>query len=281
MEITSSNLTFRISMIETEKLKPHEEVVESTVNKLVNAIQREGLLRDPLMVDKDDYIILDGMHRYNSLKRINCRFIPCCLVDYNSPLIKVGAWFRLFTVDDPESLAERGLSDSDLKYSKFKTGTPVLGDDTRTIILTKSGTTFSLTQPIDPLERAREAVALERLMVQRGHSVTYLSETVAIQQLVSGEANLVVTLPVFSKDQIREVGLKGQLLPHKVTRHVIPSRPLAFNVPLKLLTDPELSCEEADRRLSELLGERRIDRKPAGSMFDGRRYDEELLIFSQ
>ena len=265
MEISSSNLTFRISMIETEKLRPHEEVVESTVNKLVNAIQREGLLRDPLMVDKDDYIILDGMHRYNSLKRINCRFIPCCLVDYNSPMIKVGAWFRLFTVNDPESLAERGLSDSDLTYSKLTKGTPAVGDDARTIVLTKSGTIFSLTQPVNSLERAHEAVALERLLVQQGHQVTYLSETAAIQQLVSGEPNLAITLPVFSKNQIREVALRDQLLPHKVTRHVIPSRPLAFNVPLKLLTDPEISCEEADRKLSELLGQRRIDRKPAGS----------------
>jgi hypothetical protein len=268
-------------MIATDELKPHEEVVESTVNKLVNAIQREGLLRDPLMVDKDDYVILDGMHRYNSLKRLNCRFIPCCLMDYNTPLIKVGAWFRLFTVDNPESLAERVLSNSNLKYSKLKTDAAARDDDTQTIILTKSGTTFSLTQPIVPLERAREAIALERLIVQQGHQVTYLSETVAIQKLASGEANFVVTLPVFSKDQIRAMGLKGQLLPHKVTRHVIPSRPLAFNVPLNLLTNPELSYEEADRKLSELLGKRRVDRKPAGSLFDGRRYEEELLIFSR
>ena len=72
-------------MIDTNELEPHEEVVESTVNKLVNAIRREGQLRDPLMVDKDDYVILDGMHRYNSLKRLKCRFMPCCLFDYDSP----------------------------------------------------------------------------------------------------------------------------------------------------------------------------------------------------
>ena len=278
MEISSSNLTFRISMIDTDELKPHEEVVESTVIKLVNAIQREGLLRDPLMVDKDDYVILDGMHRYNSLKRIGCRFIPCCLFDYNSPLIKVGAWFRLFTVENPESVAEEVLAN--LKYSKLKTDVASSTYDAQTIILTKDGTTFTLTQPRDPLDRAREAIALEKLLVQRDHPVTYLSETSAIQQLKSSDANFMVTLPVFSKEQIREVGLKGQLLPHKVTRHVIPSRPLAFNVPLNLLTNTDISREEADRKLSELLGQRRMERKPAGSMFDGRRYDEELLIFS-
>jgi hypothetical protein len=49
---------------------------------------------------------------------------------------------------------------------------------------------------------------------------------------------------------------------------------------LNLLTNPEISREEAERQLGELLGEKRVDRKPAGSVFEGRRYDEELLIFS-
>ena len=280
MEISSSNLTIRISMINTDELKPHEEIVEATVNKLVNAIQREGQLRDPLMVDKDDYVILDGMHRYNSLKRLGCRYSPCCLFDYNSPLIKVGAWFRVFTVDNPELLAKEALDKSGLGYSKSTTKTDNSTYDPQTIAITKKGTAFVLSNAYEPLERARNAIVLEKLIVERGPQVTYLSETAATQALKSTEANLVITLPVFSKDQIREVGLKGQLLPHKVTRHVIPSRPLAFNIPLTFLTDTSLSCEEADRKLHEILGQRKMERKPAGSTFDGRRYDEELLIFS-
>ena len=268
-------------MIDTDELKPHEEVVEATVNKLVNAIQREGELRDPLMVDKDDYVILDGMHRYNSLKRIGCPYSPCCLFDYNSPLIKVGAWFRVFTVENPEALAEEALAKSGLEYSKDKTDDNDSTCEPQTIVITKNGTTFALTESCQPLERARKAIALEKRIVEQGSQVTYLSETAAIQALKSIEANLVITLPVFSKEQIREVGLKRQLLPHKVTRHVIPSRPLAFNIPLSFLTDATISCEEADRRLHEILGRRKMERKPAGSTFDGRRYDEELLIFSQ
>jgi hypothetical protein len=266
-------------MIDIENLKPHEEIVETTVDKLVNAIQREGLLRDPLMIDKESDVVLDGMHRYNALKRMKCRFAPCCLLDYSSPLIKVGAWFRTFTVDNPDSLAETLLSSSKFTYSKHRRK----GDfnyETDTIILTNDGTNYSLVKPHDPLDRAREAIALEKRIVEQGQHVRYLSEAIAIQQLRSGEANLVIALPVFSKYQIREMGLKGQLLPHKVTRHVIPSRPLAFNVPLDLLTNQDISREEADQRLSEVLGKRRLERKPAGSVFDGRRYDEELLIFS-
>ena len=268
-------------MIDMDELKPHEEIVEATVTKLVNAVQSEGLLRDPLMIDKESYVVLDGMHRYNALRRMKCHFAPCCLLDYNSPLIKVGAWFRLFFVDNPDLLSDRFLSGSKFTYSKHKRNDDKFNYETDTIILTRGGTNYSLIKPHDPLDRAREAIALERRIVEQGQHVRYLSETVAIQQLKSGEGNLVIALPTFSKDQIREMGIKGQLLPHKVTRHVIPSRPLAFNIPLDLLTNQEISREEADKRLSEVLGKRRLERKPAGSMFDGRRYDEELLIFSK
>ena len=114
-----------------------------------------------------------------------------------------------------------------------------------------------------------------------GRDVTYLSEVNAMQRLKSDTANLAIALPVFRKEEIRDFGLEGRLLPHKVTRHVIPSRPLAVDIPLTLLRNATISRQEADGRLSELLARRRIDRKPPGSFVEGRRYDEELLVFSQ
>ena len=60
----------------------------------------------------------------------------------------------------------------------------------------------------------------------------------------------------------------------------MPSRPLKVDVPLKMLTDPTVSREEADRKLGELLTKRQVELKPPGSIIDGRRYEEELLIFT-
>jgi hypothetical protein len=89
-----------------------------------------------------------------------------------------------------------------------------------------------------------------------------------------------IVLPVFTKEIVRRFGLDGILLPHKVTRHVIPSRPMEIDVPLGLLTDPNISLQEADEKMDELLVQRKIERKPPGSVIDGRRYDEELIVFS-
>jgi hypothetical protein len=47
-----------------------------------------------------------------------------------------------------------------------------------------------------------------------------------------------------------------------------------------MLTDPSISREEADRKLGELLAKRHVERRPPGSIVNGRRYEEELLIFT-
>lgn len=261
-------------------MKVHEEVVEALVDSLADAIKSQGLVRDPLVVDQEDFVILDGMHRYNSLKRLNCRFAPCCLVDYDSPLIKIGSWFRLFNVPESKLTSERLLDQHGLQWERKLFDTKNPSWEPSTIILTGDGGKYILGQSSDLIEFSRTAVMLEKSLVKMGHHVDYLSDTLAMQNLTSRHANLVIALPAFSKNQIREYGTRGLLLPHKVTRHVMPSRPLRTNTPLSLLTNHSFTVSEANRKLGEDLSARHVDRKPPGSVVDGRRYEEELLVFA-
>ena len=280
MELSSSGLTLRLAMVKIEELKPHEEVVEAVVAKLAGEIRQDGIVRDPLIVDQDDHVILDGMHRFASLKRIDCRFAPCCLLDYMNPQVTVGSWFRVFTVEGANSVAQEILSSMKLDYSVNQLGMTDFAFQPATVIVTKDRNGFFLRHSTDILEHCRIATSIEKQMVKRGHKVTYLSESLAIQWLESERANFVVVLPVFTKDTIRNFGSEGLLLPHKVTRHVIPSRPMEIDVPLSLLTDRNISLQEADEKLDELLARRKLERIPPGSVIDGRRYDEELIVFS-
>jgi len=280
LEISSSNISFQISLIDIDSLKPHEEVIDALVDSLADAVKLQGNVRDPIIVDQEELVILDGMHRHDSLKRLNCRFAPCCLVNYDNPLIKVGSWFRLFNVREAESTAEKLLKDRGLQYERkpFDRENPT--QEPLTIILTGNGNRYSLISSLDLTEFSKTAVILEKALVKQGHHADYLSDSLALQALRVGHANLVISLPVFSKNQIREYGMRGPLLPHKVTRHVMPSRPLRINTPLSILTDPSSSQAEANRKLGETLTTRHVDRKPPGLVVDGRRYEEELLVFT-
>jgi len=159
-------------------------------------MREEGIVKDPLIVDEEDLVILDGMHRFESLKRLGCRFAPCCLLDYMSPQIRVGSWYRVFTIGETRSVAQDILS----------------------------------TMKLDGSQHQLEGIGKH-------------------------DADAIIGA------------------------HVIPSRPLEINVPRSPLTDTTISSREADEKLGELLADRRIDRRPPGSVIDERRYDEELLLF--
>ena len=280
MEISSSNLVFHISMMQIERLRPHEEVMEPLVRSLADAIRTEGIVRDPVIVDREELVVLDGMHRLASLKRLNCRFAPCCLVDYDNPLIKVGSWFRLFTIEDAETVAKDLLKENELRYVEKETEIVGGRADPRFTIFTKNGYCYGLQQVSDAVEVTRTAVNLEKQLTRRGFQVDYQPESVALQNLMSRSVDLVIAVPVFTKQQIRELGIRGLLLPHKVTRHVMPSRPLRVDVPLSMLTVDNTSQARLDQELHALLSARSVERKPPGSVVDGRRYEEELLVFA-
>jgi hypothetical protein len=62
------------------------------LEELKNEILSDGILKMPIAVDKETYIILDGHHRLHALKKIGCKRIPVILFDYQSPDIEVIPW---------------------------------------------------------------------------------------------------------------------------------------------------------------------------------------------
>ncbi|MDP2971868.1 MAG: ParB N-terminal domain-containing protein [Deltaproteobacteria bacterium] len=74
-----------IVFVRIEELKEHEEIRPDYLEDLKNEILSDGILKMPIAVDRDTYVILDGHHRLHALKRIGCKRIPVVLVDYHPP----------------------------------------------------------------------------------------------------------------------------------------------------------------------------------------------------
>ncbi len=104
-------LNYQIKNIAIGSLKPHEQINTDHLAKLRAEIKNDGILKDPIIVDQNTLVILDGHHRYNSLKSLEYNFCPCCLVDYQSDEIAVGCWRQGETIAKKDVLAA-GLSGS-------------------------------------------------------------------------------------------------------------------------------------------------------------------------
>ena len=81
-----------IVFIKIEELREHEEIRPDYLEELKNEIISDGILKMPIAVDKNTYIILDGHHRLHALRKMGCKKIPVILVDYQSQEIQVVPW---------------------------------------------------------------------------------------------------------------------------------------------------------------------------------------------
>ena len=82
-----------IVLIEVSKLLPHEEIKQKKFRKLIDLVKKRGGLYDPILVDRETKILLDGHHRYNTALHLGLKFIPGIEVDYlEDESIQVESW---------------------------------------------------------------------------------------------------------------------------------------------------------------------------------------------
>ncbi|MDO9099623.1 MAG: ParB N-terminal domain-containing protein [Caldisericota bacterium] len=81
-----------ITLVPVGDLKEHEQTVDENTMRVQRGLVRDGMVKDPIIVDSHSMVILDGHHRYNALKRMGYAYVPVYLVDYSSDHIVVAAW---------------------------------------------------------------------------------------------------------------------------------------------------------------------------------------------
>lgn len=88
----NKSLKKTLKLLFLKDLKEHEEIKPFHLEKLREQIRKDGILKRPIIIDKKTKIILDGHHRYRSLKQLGCSKIPSILVNYASSDIIVVPW---------------------------------------------------------------------------------------------------------------------------------------------------------------------------------------------
>ena len=253
---------------------PHEETITDLSSRLSDQIRADGFQRDPIIVDRENHVVLDGMHRLRALKELGARHILCHLVDYSSPEIRLERWARSLKGVKRESLAEI-LKESriDRRVSLKEAIELVDGRSTPVAVLT-SGSCFVASSSFRSLAESFELVRrLDEASRAMGLREDFIEEEI-IETAIPNPGSVVILTPRVEKKEVIAAAKGGRLFPHKSTMHVIGIRAVGVNYPLSELQEEEPSQEV---RASKLEGAR-------GSILDppvtyvGRRYWEKLLV---
>ena len=98
---------YDITLIEIARLRPTEEVDAAHVARLATDLQRDGCLRQPILVERTSLAILDGHHRYHAAMRLGLSRIAAILISYGDPRLSLLSWSaRQFTPEEVIRAAE-------------------------------------------------------------------------------------------------------------------------------------------------------------------------------
>jgi hypothetical protein len=222
------------------------------------------------------------MHRVAALKKMKCRYVPACLVDYDSPKVKVGCWYRTVSGKASMNVLLDSLEQLKVKVDK----TPIAeakralgGRKAVAVILSKNGC-YTISAKASGIREAYAWVErIEKTFAKRRLNVSYETERDAEENVKSGKTIAAIMTLRATKSEVLEAALSEKVFAHKTTRHMVPMRPMGVNVPLAWLTG-NMSLDKANAILAEHLSKRKTERLPVGSTFEDRRYEEELIIFS-
>ena len=276
--IDHRGLRLDVALSPTDRLLIHEETIPERLGSLRRKIERDGVQSAPIIVDRDTYVVLDGMHRTAIMMSLGCVYTCVCLIDYMDPSISVKRWCRLIPAPFDAREAEEAASSVGLTMEPHEsTGNP--DEEPGTLLVFKEKVYRVASEGDDLMQAFKHGKELERLLGAQGHEVRHCTEAEARARVEQGMYAAALYLPRVEKRQVVEYATRGLVFTPKATRHRLPARPVQVNVPLSLLRDRGLSIEEANLRLGAMLAGRKLKTYKPGTAWMGRTYDEVLYVF--
>jgi len=265
---------FTLGIRPVSSLLPHEETIPANVERISSDMRRDGVQKDPIIIDAGTATVLDGMHRLAAFSKLGVENAVCCAVDYSSRSISLGRWARVYNIGSSDPL-DGILSPAGITrrttlaeaFSALETREASLAALTpESAYLPEGNMDFSLA--------LGTLTALDRLAAARGFGREFVQEDEVDVPLQAGR-NVVVLLRRLGKEDVVTAARTGRLFPCKTSMHRIDPRPVAVDFPIA----------ELGKATTELLRQRLAGRTeillPPDTMYEGRRYKERLLLLNQ
>lgn len=275
MEEDGAVSVLHLKLERLEEIRLHEEVLPDAFRKICRAICEEQVLQDPIFVDEDSKVILDGMHRAAALLKLkhgecknlfwdentkkytypecencsgkfkNLEYILCCTLDYaKSKAVTLKKWYR--GVNYP---LKKTLEAMPSEFTVQKTDS-ITTKDNVCAVLTDGDTYFTISGNFDHiLDKYMALRHIEKIIREHKGEITYCADEEAFDLLEKGEFSFVMVTPTINREDVQTFSTpgfprKGEVFPPKSTRHVLSARPLKVNIPLRLLEKGDYSFKQ-------------------------------------
>jgi len=206
-----------IVFIELSILKPHEEIDLKHLEKLKKRIIKDGYIKDPIIVDKNYNIIIDGHHRVEILKEISCLKAPVHYIDYLSNEVEIKTWYPAIKMPENEILKLFNNKISILKNEKDIDNKCILQLYDKSFIINSNRNEI--------MKKLLKNIELKY----------FSSKYYAMELLKEKKINGFIIFPAVTKEDVLKMVFSNKKFPPKTTRHIIKNKPKNWYIPFSLL----------------------------------------------
>jgi hypothetical protein len=211
----------RIQLVPIESLRVYEEPDRHRVVEIEQSLRESRCLLNPIIVDDERNILVDGHHRVAAFAALNLKVIPAFTVDYLSEDVTVRGWYR---TTDADATRVMDLFPLDAAHTKGPWSVVSDGIDRR----------INSCRFDTPLEGARFLDSMTRDLRRGGGRVVLGTQSDAVR---SGDIYCFLD-PVIGKPEVIAAVEEGRRFPYEVNRHLIGDRPLEVRIPLEVVNSP-------------------------------------------
>jgi len=79
-------------LVRLDRLRGHEKHRPERVDELMAEIQRSGAFVEPIWVARGTWVILNGHHRVEAMRRLGMKRIPAWVFDYHGEHVDLDRW---------------------------------------------------------------------------------------------------------------------------------------------------------------------------------------------
>ena len=221
-----------LKLVSIDHIDLHESYEPNRLEKTKESIMRDGFIRHPILVTETSegrYIVIDGVHRFTSLKALGCRVVP--VQNIMSTQYSIGAWQHKVPSG---AWWKRLQQDPSLPWTtEIRRATP--------FITMKKGQDEQYLYSGDLGHQKFEAWAKVVSSYSDCCSVERIAHHACSTSLTSSD--ILMKYQPLSFEEIASIVRAGETVPAGVTRFNISGRCLNLQVPLNILKQDTHVCE--------------------------------------
>lgn len=265
---------FNLGIRAVAALRPHEQVIPEHVDSIAEKLLADRVQKDPILVDGETGTVLDGMHRLAAFQKLGIANAVCCSVDYSSRSVVLGRWARVYTLPD-EGFPREALERIGFRLpSTYEKAFALLDSRKAGPAAFWGGSVFLSEESREVSSALRIIGSVDLMAADRRWKRKFVPED-EVDFAVNVPRTLVVLVQRITKEDVVGAARSGNLFPCKTSMHLVDPRPVGVDFPISGL-DSATSTS-----LMKTLESREPVELPAGSLYEGRRYKERLLVLNE